>query len=153
MTINPSIQTYLPTNKPLPWHPKSQSSNHNLNVMYIYNRLSRYNHWGFTTHTHKTLFLAMLTTFTPNSNPNQPSFYLSDLSSFNFSFYILFYLDPWFTLILRSSDLPLPWPSYKFPETWSFPYHLTSISSSISSWPSESLLWTSGWCSSTNTLT
>jgi len=31
----------------------------------------------------------MLPTFTPNSNPNQPCFYLSDLSSPIFSFYIL----------------------------------------------------------------
>lgn len=46
--------------------------------------------WGFTTHTHKPLSLAMLPTFTPNSNPNQPCFYLSDLSSPIFSFYILF---------------------------------------------------------------
>ena len=40
------------------------------------------------------------------SNPNQPCFYRSDLSSPIFSFYIPFYLDPWFTLILRSSDFP-----------------------------------------------
>ena len=46
--------------------------------------------WGFTTHTYKTLSLAMLTTFIPNSNSNQPCFYLSHLSSPIFSFYILF---------------------------------------------------------------
>ncbi len=41
--------------------------------------------WGFTTHTHKSLSLAMLPTFIPNSNPNQPCFYLSALSSPIFS--------------------------------------------------------------------
>jgi hypothetical protein len=46
--------------------------------------------WGFTTHTHKTLSFAMLPSFIPNTNPNQPCFYLSDLSSPIFSFYILF---------------------------------------------------------------
>ena len=33
--------------------------------------------WGFTAQTYKSLSLAMLPTFTPNSNPNQPCFYLS----------------------------------------------------------------------------
>ncbi len=45
---------------------------------------------GLTTHTHKSLSLSKLPPFTPNSNPNQPCFYLSDLSSPISSFYILF---------------------------------------------------------------
>ena len=46
--------------------------------------------WGFTTHSHNPLSLVMFSTFTSNFNPNQPCFYLSDLSSPIFSFYILF---------------------------------------------------------------
>jgi hypothetical protein len=33
---------YLPTNKPLPWHPTSPSSNHTLNVMDIHNMFCSY---------------------------------------------------------------------------------------------------------------
>ena len=44
--------------------------------------------WGFTTHTHKPLSLAMLPTFTPNSNPNQPYPNLSDLS---YSYFLFLY--------------------------------------------------------------
>ena len=50
--------------------------------------------WGFTTHTYKPLSLAMLSTFTPNSNSNQPCFYLSDLSSPIFEFSLFLFLDP-----------------------------------------------------------
>jgi hypothetical protein len=42
MTKNLSMQTYLPTNQPLPWHPKSPSSNHPLNLMGIHNMLSEH---------------------------------------------------------------------------------------------------------------
>ncbi len=94
----------------MPWHHTTDRTEHLFSflsffISYFYARSGLSDTpWGFTTHTHKSLSLVMLPTFTPNSNPNQPCFYVSDLSSPIFSFYILFYLDPWFTLCILFSS-------------------------------------------------